>query len=144
MSDLSIGGCGLIRRNGWSPGLIHLCGLSHSSRQISLYVIMDCLGFWSVGQPLHCRHGNGYVGAWGLEDLFIPHPVESIVEVTRLDPYASCLLVCLSFGLPAIKPVNIACFACSPFLFCFANCRRFVIANNMDQIPSSWWERQEL
>ena len=43
-----------------------------------------------------------------------------------------------------IKPVNIACFASSSFLFCFANCWRLVIADNMDQIPSSWRERRKL
>ena len=76
--------------------------------------------------------------------MFVPHPVESIVEVARLDPYAPCLLVCFSFDLPAIKPVNVACFACSLFLFCFANCWRLVVADNMDQIPSSWRERRKL
>jgi len=93
---------------------------------------------------LHCCHGDGYIGTWSSEDLFVPHPVESIVEVMWLDPYASCLLVCFGFDLSVIKPVNIACFACSPFLFCFANYRWFVIADNMDQIPSSWQERREL
>ena len=76
--------------------------------------------------------------------MFVPHPVESIVEVVWLDPYASRLLVCFGFDLSAIKPVNIACFVHGPFLFYFANRWRFVIADNMDQIPSSWWERREL
>ena len=76
--------------------------------------------------------------------MFVPHPVESIVEVTWLDPYASCLLVCFSFDLSAIKPVNIACFVSSSFLFCFTNCWWLIIADNMDQIPSSWQERQKL
>ena len=89
------------------------------------------------------RHSNGYVGAWSPEDLFVPHPVESIVEVAWLDPYASCLLFCFSFNLPAIKPVNIACLACNPFLFCFTNCWRFVIADNIDQIPLPWRETRE-
>ena len=93
------------------------------------------MGLGSVGQPLHCHHGDGYVGAWGLEDLFVPHPVESIVEVAWLDPDASRLLVCFGFDLSAIEPVNIARFARGLFLFCFANRRRFVIADNMDQIP---------
>jgi len=76
--------------------------------------------------------------------LFVSHPVESVVEVTWLDPYAPCLLVCFGFDLPAIKLVNVACFACSPFLFCFANYRWFVIADNVDQTPSPWRERWEL
>ena len=76
--------------------------------------------------------------------MFVPHPVESIVEVTWLDPYASCLLVCFSFDLSVIKPVNIACFVSSSFLFCFANCWRLAIADNMDQILSSWRERRKL
>ena len=76
--------------------------------------------------------------------MFVSHPVESVVEVTWLDPYVPCLLVCFGFNLPAIKPVNVVCFACSPFLFCFANCRWFVIADNVDQTPSPWWERWEL
>ena len=50
----------------------------------------------------------------------------------------------LHFDLSVIKPVNIACFACNPFLFCFADCWWFVITDNIDQIPSSWWERREL
>ena len=93
---------------------------------------------------MHCCHGDGYIGTWSSEDLFVPHPVESIVEVTWLDPYASCLLVCFGFDLSVIKPVNIACFARGPFLFCFTNRWRFVIVDNMDQIPSSWRERWEL
>ena len=76
--------------------------------------------------------------------MFVPHPVEGIVEVAWLDPYASCLLFCFSFDLLVIKLVNIACFTCNPFLFYFANCWWFVIADNIDQIPSPWWERWEL
>ena len=76
--------------------------------------------------------------------MFVPHPVEGIVKVTWLDPYASCLLFCLGFDLSAIEPINIACFACQPFLFCFADCRWFVITDNIDQVPSPWWERREL
>ena len=76
--------------------------------------------------------------------MLVPHPVKSIVKVTWLDPYASCLLFYLGFDLLAIKPVNIACFACKPFLFCFTNCRWFVITDNIDQVPSPWWERREL
>jgi hypothetical protein len=76
--------------------------------------------------------------------LFVSHPVESIVKITWLDPYASCLLVSFSFDLSSIKLVNIACFVRSLFLFCFANRWRLVIADNMDQIPSPWRERQKL
>ena len=93
---------------------------------------------------MHCRHSNGYVGAWSPEDLFVPHPIEGIVEVTWLDPYASCLLFCFGFDLSMIKPVNIACFAFNPFLICFADCWWFIITDNIDQIPSSWWEGREL
>ena len=76
--------------------------------------------------------------------MFVSHPVESVVEVTWLDPYAPCLLVCFGFNLPTIKLVNVACFACSPFLFCFANCQWFIIADYVDQTPSPWQERREL
>ena len=93
---------------------------------------------------MHYCHSNGYVGAWSPEDLFVPHPVEGIVEVAWLDPYASCLLFFFGVDLSVIKPINIACFACSPFLFGFTNCWWFIIADNVDQIPSSWWERREL
>ena len=32
--------------------------------------------------------GDGYVSTWSPEDLFVSHPVESVVEVMWLDPYA--------------------------------------------------------
>ena len=92
---------------------------------------------------MHCRHSNSYIGACGPEDLLVPHPIKGIVKVTWLDPYASCLLFFLGFDLSAIKPVNIACFTRQPFLFCFANCRWFVITDNIDQVPSPWWEGWE-
>jgi hypothetical protein len=118
--------------------------MGHSGRQIGLYFIAHDLGFRGIRQPLHHRHSNSYVGAWSPEDQFVPHPIESIVEVAWLDPYASCLLFCFSFDLPAIKPVNITCLMCNPFLFYFANRWWFIIADNVDQIPSPWRERREL
>ena len=90
----------------------NLCGLDHGSHQVGLHIITNCLDFGGIGQSLHYRHSNSYVGAWGPEDLLVPHPVKGIVKVAWLDPYASGLLFCLGFNLSAIKPVNIACFAC--------------------------------
>ena len=92
---------------------------------------------------MHRRHGDGHIGARSPEDLLVPHPVKGIVKVAWRDPYASCLLFYLGFDLSAIKPINIACFACQPFLFCFTNCRWFVITDNIDQVSSPWWEGWE-
>ena len=92
---------------------------------------------------MHCRHSNSYVGTWSPEDLLVPHPVKGIVKVAWLDPYASGLLFRLGFDLSAIKPINIACFVCQPFLFCLTDCRWFIITDNVDQVSSPWWEGWE-
>ena len=90
----------------------NLYGLGHSSRQVGLHIIMNCLDFWGIGQSLHCHHSTSYIGAWSPEDLLFPYPIKGIVEIAWLDPYVSFLLFYLGFCLSTVKPINIACFTC--------------------------------
>ena len=143
VSDLRTGGCDLTRLRRMEPGL-DLQSLRSGPWQPSDRLVFhrEPLGFLGCWVAVALLPWRRLVGTWSPEDLFIPHPVEGIVEVAWLDPYASCFFR-LGFNLSAIKPINIACFMCQPFLLCLADCRWFVITNNVDQASPPWWEGRE-